>query len=300
MTTKAKNFSPLLILSILLTLCIGCHLAKTSPRPAPVDLSLDEIIKNYNDNFYKIPKLKATISQWTLDFVEPIANEQGELENKYHHYNELGGVLFFKPGIDEDDRGSFYLQTRAPANPEALVIASNENEFWMYTLTGKFGFWGKYKDLGKLNTEDMFFDPQLLLDFIGWRPLNSKAVRPAYKIFPEKNILECIEFDGRGLRIAREIIFDRYTNLPTEINGYSWDGQLVIHSQLDNYIEFGDDKALVPTKILISFPVKESSMLIRLDKYRPSTRDKTSLFSRPESIEGVDDYRQITDDNINY
>ncbi len=272
-------------------LLVGCGPAKklqTMPEP----LSLEELVYQYNENFYKIPPLRATVGQWTLEFLEEYIDADGQLQRKYHRYNELGGRLFFQPGIGTANRGSFYLLTRAPANPEALVIASNEQQYWMYTRSGGFGYWGNYEDF-QAGRDEVFFDPQLLLDFIGWRPLNFYPVPPAYKVLPEHNILFYVEYENNRGRIAKELIFDRRSNRLIEVRGYDYDGQLIMHSQLENYIEMEQANAWLPTKITISFPQQESSMTLRLEKFMVDQADRSRVFQRPESIEGVEQFLQI-------
>lgn len=257
----------------------GCP-SKLSPIPEP--LTRQQGLDLYNANVKAVPPFKATILQWKAEFPD----EQGELKK----HEEWGGNVLYHPFLNEQSPARFYLKANAPGK-EALVLGSNEKEFWMYSKWGNYGLWGKHKHQGKPCARKMLIPPQLILEFIGLAPLPEQPPYPVYKVNPQTNIIEYVAEDDEGYSCRREIIIDRRSNLPTEINAYNRNGQKIMHSTLKNYQTL--DRAHLPADILLSWPKEKSFIHLRLFGFKVDEKDRSKLFIRPVRIPGIDDYQQI-------
>ena len=166
----------------------------------------------------------------------------------------------------------------------------------MYSRVPKFkrGWWGKYEHIGKPCAKKMPFHPQSLLELLGLRPLPAQADQPPYplyKVGPEDNIIEYVLMTDDGLSLQREIIIDRRTDLPREINVYDRTGQRVMQSRLDNYQQVGT--AHVPGDILIRSAEGDNSLHLQLHRFKVDARDRSSLFMRPDRVTGIEEFTQI-------
>ena len=259
----------------------GC-LRAPSLSHIPDPLSRQEAVELYNANVSAVASFKASILQWQAQFPD----ERGKIKT----YKEWGGSILYRPPAGGDIPAPFYLRAQAPGK-EALVIGSNEKEFWMYSKWGHYARWGKYEHLGKPCVRQMLIPPQLILEFIGLRPISSEPPYPVYKVYSQTNVIEYIAVDEQGYSCRREIIIDRRSNLPAEINAYNGDGQKIMHSELKNYQNLAH--ARLPADIFLSWPAQKSFIHLKINSYKVDEKDRSKLFIRPLRIPDVDDYQQI-------
>ncbi len=289
----------------LLLVVVGCGCPPpVRPEPMPEPVSLEQTLADVNANVAAVGAFKADIWEWWADFPDPQKDEI-----KHHH--ELGGKWFYHPDPQGQPAGMF-LQCNGPLQA-GLVVGSNAREFWFYSQWGKSGGWGKYEHVGKPCSQAVQFDPQILLEFIGLAPLPLEP-RPLYKVGPEKSSIEYIIFssnDGVELltpdppnaaAMRREIIIDRRTQLPVEVNAYNAAGLRIMHSELKNYTTVGEDKnrgpdasvtARLPKDILLRWDQQDAQLRLKLSSIRPDEKNRSKLFTRPESVSGLDSYKQI-------
>ena len=273
-------FQILLLGSFLFVL--GCP----PPRgPVPEPLPRYDAIERYNANVNAIQPFKAVIAEWETEFIDP--------DGKKQHFNELGGSIFYRPPFGEGSRPKIYAQTEV-LGQDAWVVGSNETEYWMYSQWGKFGRWGKHKHYGKDCVAMMPIHPQVLLEFIGLLPLPNEPPYPLYKIRAETYVIEYVVLKNEGYFSKREIIVDRRTNLPREINAYNADGLMILHSELKKYKPLAE--AMLPTEICISFPKENSFLRLKLKSYMIDAKNRDALFIRPKIIPDIEDYLQIDKD----
>jgi len=275
---------------ILVLLCfapiglMGCNVAKVAIGES---ITRQEAMGRYNRNVDAIVPFKAKVAQWEAKWVDD--------KGKTQHHTDSAGSVFYVPPKKADGRALFYLMTKALLD-EALVVGSNEKEFWMYSKPAKVGRWGKYEHRNKDCGGAIAVDPQVFLEFIGLSYLSVEAPYPAYKVTDKENVIEIIDYVDDGFRIQREIVIDRRSDLPTEINAYDIDGNRIMQSKLSDYKKLGD--AWLPSEICIS--TEDGKSLFRLNlkgfrKLEASSLEKynRTLFKRKENPSGIDDYQQI-------
>jgi len=253
--------------------------------PVPEPLTRHQALELYNANVQAIQPFRAGIAEWEMEFIDP--------DGEKKHFKELFGKIFYRPPTQVDTPAKFYLEASAPLQ-KGWVIGSNEKEYWMYSQWAQFGRWGKYKHYGKDCAALVPVHPQVLLEFAGLLPLPNEPPYPLYKVRTENYIIEYIVLKHEGYSSKREIIVDRRTNLPREINAYNADGLMIMHSILKNYKTLG--KAKLPTEIYLSFPKEDSFLRLKISSYKLDTKAREPLFRRPTKISGIEDYLQIDKD----
>jgi outer membrane lipoprotein-sorting protein len=252
--------------------------------PVPEPLTRQEGLESYNANVNAVVSFKAAIAEWEVEFPDE--------KEKKKHFEELvwGGSIIYRPPVSWDVSARFRLEARAPFET-AFVLGSNEDEFWMYSELAEHGGWGKYQHLGKSCSNNVLIPPQLILEFIGLRPIPDQPPFPVYKIYPETHVFEYIDVDDEGYSSKREIVIDRRSNLPVEINAYSSEGQRIMHSELQDYKPLAD--AMLPTSIFLSWPNRDTFIRLKIRSYKVDEKDRSKLFVRPTKISGIKDYQQI-------
>ena len=270
---------------VLLLPVIGCP-PPVPPAPIPPAISRAQALQRYNRNVASVPAFSAHLSQWKTAGTDPATDKE-------FSHSDSGGRLFYHPALLPADRPSFYLRANSSFASEALVIGCNADEFWIYSEPGNFGGWGDFDAETEIATPGMFIDPEILLECVGLRPLPASLLTEShfYKIRPERNIMEYAT-DVRGGSYLREIILDRRTDLPVEINHYDQHGQWVVHTELGNYQPLAD--AMLPGEVIITFPVDGSLLQLKLDRFRPDQKDRSRLFTRPQEKLGPDHYGHIS------
>jgi hypothetical protein len=253
--------------------------------PVPEPLPRLNAIERYNTNVNAIPPFKAGIVEWEMEFTDP--------EGEKRRFKELFGKIFYRPPAQAEVPAEFYLEASAPLQ-KGWVVGSNEQEYWMYSQWAEFGRWGKYQYYGKDCAASVPVHPQVLLEFAGFLPLPSTPPYPLYKVRTETYVIEYVILKNEGYSSKREIILDRRTDLPREINAYDPDGRMIMHSELSKYKPLGD--AILPTEIFLSFPKEDSFLRLKLSGYKADPKNRAPLFQRPLTLSGIKDYQQIDKD----
>lgn len=289
---------------LLMIVSVGCP-PPVKPGPMPEPVSLEQTLADVNANVAAVGAFKADIWEWWADFPDPEKDEM-----KHHH--ELGGKWFYHPD-PERQPASMYLQCNGPLKA-GLVVGSNAREYWFYSEWGESGGWGKYEHVGKPCSKTVQFDPRVLLEFIGLAPLPWEP-KPVYKIGPETSTIEYTILrepnqDRTDLIpttqevevvMRREIIIDRRTQLPIEVNAYNAAGLRLMHSELKDYTAVGNnhrgqetrDTARLPKDILLRWDQQDAQLRLKLSSIKPDEKDRGKLFTRPESVPGLENYEQI-------
>lgn len=123
------------------------------------------------------------------------------------------------------------------------------------------------------------------MEFIGLRAIPiEKLIRPypIYKVLPEQNVIEYALPDETGLR---EIIIDRRSNLPRQINQYDNTGQRIFESKLGHYQSLG--AAMLPGDITLTAPADGSYFRLKLSNYKIPQVIAPSLFQPPADIDSI-------------
>jgi len=270
----------ILLLSILFV--VGCPPPLV---PVPEPLTRHDALEHYNANVQAIQPFRVGIAEWEMEFMDP--------DGEKRHFKELFGKIFYRPSAQAQNPAKFYLEASA-ALQNGWVVGSNEQEYWMYSQWAEFGRWGKYQYYGKDCAASVPVHPQILLEFTGLLPLPIQPPYPLYKIRAETYVIEYVILKNEGYSSKREIVIDRRTNLPREINAYNADGLMIMHSELKKYKPLAE--AMLPTEIFISFPKEKSFLRLKLTSYKLDTKNRDALFIRPKKIPGIEDYLQIDKD----
>ena len=251
----------------------------------------------YNANVSAIPAFKAHVSQWEIRLIDPETN-------KKHHHTDFSGLVYHRAAAQDGTRPDFYLCLRAALESEALVLASNNEEFWFYSKMAKQGWWGTYTTHAEQLGERTPMNPNVMLACIGFQPLPTDRRRepyPLYKIEPEHNIIEYVITGETGLQLRREIIIDRRSDLPAAINDYNEHGLPVRQTILGDYTPLGE--AMLPGTVKITQASDGSFLRLKLHRFKidktPHSEKRDRLYQRPEHVPGLKNYENI-DTRLHY
>lgn len=277
-----ENYYIFLIIMAPMLLGLGCCPSQVSLEPVPEPLTLHEAVTYYNENVKAVGDFSAKVEEWGLQFYE---------EQKKHSFDYSGGKIFYRPAQPPGRFPLFSMKTKGPTlehGGEALVVGSNEKEFWMYSRPAQWSYWDTHENAGQFDFESILvINPQSILEFIGLRAIPiERLIRPypIYKVLPEQNVIEYALPDETGLR---EIIIDRRNNLPQQINLYDHTGQRIFESKLGNYQSLG--AAMLPGEITLTAPVDDSYFRLKLSNYKIPQVIPPSIFERPVDIESIRD-----------
>ena len=249
--------------------------------PKPVDngpvqeaLSRSEALELYNANVRAIPPFFATISNWKARFTD----SEGETKN----FDELGGKLYYHPVANQNLPPKFYLKTSVLGRG-ALIIGSNQQEYWMYSQWVDSGGWGKYQHLGKPCAENIPIHPRTLLEFIGLMELDESSANIKYENRPDTYVIKILDPDSEFMN-RREIIFDRRTRLPVRIIAYDANNRPTLSSELKNYKPLAE--AMIPGDIILAWPDQDAYFKLNLVRIKPDIKngkiaDRSRVFTRP-------------------
>jgi len=280
--TKAILLGNGICLAVLLLTGSGC--GPPAKLPVPPAIAMGQALKYFNANVAAIPPFSAKIKHWKGRFLD----EKGKAVKA----DGAGTKLYFYPPSGSSELARIYLRASTLIEKETLVLASNDKECWMYSKVADYGQWGKYAHQGKLCSRAMPFNPQTVLEFVGWRPLPNEGPYPVYRVNPEQYVLEYIGYENDRFYLNREIIIDRRSNLPLALKTYDKSGRVVMQSTLKNYQKLDD--AFLPAYIKIDFPQEQSYLELKLKSFRVNHREKPQLFIRPDI--DLKDFQQIDQD----
>ena len=275
---------------LVMVLACGCAQPKR-PLPLPAPLDRDEALRRYNENVEAIPAFKARIRHWELQLV----NEQ-----TVESHSGSGARVFYRPPVSDDAFPPFYLWADSTpiVGDAALVIGSNAQEYWLYSEPAKRGIWGQHGHEDRSCTPKEPFNPRLLVEMMGLRPIPDdpeSAPYPLYKVLAEEYVIEYAETSDNGLRVRREIFFDRQTDLPVRIYVYDDRGLRLLECRLDpkTYQIIGE--AHLPGNIELLSDLDGSYLRLRLREFREDFVDRAELFVRPVEVRNVE-FTQIDKD----
>ena len=276
------------IVGMVAVLIAGCIPPK-SLEPMPAPLLREQALQIYNANVRAVPAFAASISDWQVKLKD---------DGKIHNHTGNGRRIFYRPPGRAADRADFYLVARAVFE-DAFVIGSNQAEYWLASEVGKFAMWGLHANIGKDCVEQVVLDPELFLEFVGLQTVPTDGDGSTYVMYhvtDEDNIIQYAVMTDEGMRLYRQIVVDRRTNLPRGVTGYDSAGLEFMRSELKNYKPVKPlDDVMLPADILLSWPGAESFIHLKIGWYKVDTEPKEKLFMRPRRFSGVEpeDYRQV-------
>lgn len=174
-----------------------------------------------------------------------------------------------------------YLQGDVAFDPKAIILGSNEEEFWLAMKPKEvssywWGRWAEQNGEGALK-----LDPKLLLEAFGVLAGGNKE---SWLLSREEGSDVLAETDGPGL--SRKIYIDNCSYRVWKIVRIDADGKNAAITKLDRYKELSEDFS-VPTVIEIvsrGWDGSEDSLRITLDSAKSaqfSNKQKSRLFNRP-------------------
>ena len=259
----------------------GCCNHNKLLESVPEPISREHAVSVFNTNALAVTDFSARINEWEIQFFED--------EQTRHHFNEKGGKIFYRTLRPGEKYPQFYLNASGgPLGQEALVVASDQEEFWMYSRPAHWSFRDTHENAASLSNQNMFImNPQFILEFIGLQPIPVEILPwpyPIYKVAPEKNYLEYALPGESGLR---EIVIDRRSNLPEQINFYDRFGLRILESRLGNYQSLGE--ARLPGEIILSSPNDKSFFRLQLTNYQLKEDISPRLFCVPDDFDSISD-----------
>ncbi|MFC1783251.1 hypothetical protein ACFL02_06655 [Planctomycetota bacterium] len=272
-----------LIIFVLLGLWgLGCCPTQVSLEPVPEPLTLQEAVKCYNDNVRAVGDFSAKVEEWGLQFYE---------DQKKHSFDYRGGKIFYRPAPPNGRFPLFSMITKGPTlehGGEALVVGSNEEDFWMYSRPAKWSFRDTHANAAKFGPESLLImNPQSLLEFIGLRPIPIEKLKWPYLLYKVRPELNVIEYILPGETCFREIFIDRRSNLPQQISLYDQSGRCIFKSKLGHYQNLG--AAMLPGDITLTAPADGSYFRLKLSNYKIPQVIAPSLFQPPVDFDDIAD-----------
>ncbi|MHC4843519.1 MAG: hypothetical protein ACYTEE_06930 [Planctomycetota bacterium] len=191
---------------------------------------------------------------------------------------------------------NFYLQGDIAFDPRALVVGSNEEEFWLSIKPKEISgyWWGQWQDGNR--TETLLISPKMLLDVLGITPIDYSATQ-AWTLANDGVFDILTQIDGSGkLRQKIYVYCCDYTIRKVEY--YDVDEELAAIVKMDKFKEFSQDLT-APTLINI-VSNKEADphvdIYIRLAAVSPTQLDQKQqqfLFVLPPNRKFENIYRII-------
>jgi hypothetical protein len=265
----------------------GCPPPPVALAPVPPPLSREQAFAAYNANAAAVGEFRCTRGDWEVSF----ADEKGDMK----HYNGSDIKVYYRPPAAPGAPALFYLLASVPFESQAWVVGSNEKEFWMYSKPAQRGWWGQYAHLGERCANTLpIGNPQLVLQDLGVLPLSEEVMQAGatvYLVLPEQNVIQYTLTTPAGVSLTRQIIIDRRSNDPIEINTYDARHMLLAQSKLADYQELG--AARLPSDILVRAPESNSFLHLRLQNFKSDNVQRAALFLRPQRVPGIKDYQQI-------
>lgn len=250
--------------------------------PTPPALGREALIEAHNANVSGIPDFKAHLARWQL---------QLRTEEDTRSFNETGGTVIYRAPDEPGDRPMVYITASTSLENNVWVAGANGREYWWFSRRAKKAQWGYFRNIGKPCAANMPFNPYTLLDFAGLLPLADESNQFTLEVDDETYVVERNGIGAEVPFVERQYIFDRRTNLVVEVNAYGSDGQQLVHSEVGSYEQLGT--AMVPREILLSWPVQDSYLRLKLNRFKIEVKDRAGLFIRPEQVRDIDTFKQI-------
>ncbi len=257
------------------------------PIVSPEPLTLDDTIQAYQANIAAIPAFKASLDKWYAKWYDPKTDRQ-------HSHKDLSGKMFYQPSTTPDQNPRLYLQADTAFLTRAFVIGANQDEFFIYSRAAHSGAWGTFANIDQPCSIRPIIHPHDFLRFLGLlNPAPSSDYQPVYRITPTESIIEYVYITPDQLQLAHEIIFPRGSHLPSSMNIFDAEGNVVLHTEIKNYLPLGN--AQIPTDISFQLSDKQSQLNLKLRALKEdSTPERRQpLFERPEQVPDVDSFLQL-------
>jgi hypothetical protein len=248
---------------VVCALGILCACAQTAPPRSGYfgpTLPLSDVVAQINANNSKIPTLWAR-----QDFEATIVDVKA---NKSHFVNGYGTLLYSSP-----DR--LRLVGRKEVT-DLFDMGTDGTNFWLRLVPDTDTFWwGSLSDARKMGSGDIPIRPDLILEVLGIRPIDSGLLdepAPVMRFSNSADVYMVVWQSrvGDHWDAVKEIWYDRATLHPRRVVLFEPDGRVAINAVLSNFVLVKTEGAsqeqwpYVATKYDLSFPESGSTMTLQL------------------------------------
>ena len=188
----------------------------------------------------------------------------------------LSVLVFVKPPVE------IYLQGDATLVPKAIVLGSNEREFWLSIRPKEIStyWWGKWSELD--SSEGLLMNPKTLFEALGIAEIKAEENWS----LSNEGAFDVLTRRERGVVIKKIYIYS-HDYLVKKIEYFDLQGKAIAHTELGGYREVSDG-FFVPALIKIvayGQNKSEDSLSITLDlksiKPKKITERQQKAFERP-------------------
>lgn len=200
-----------------------------------------------------------------------------DTDKKKHQKEPLTVRVLVKPPVE------IYLQGDATLSPKAIVLGSNEREFWLLLRPGEIStyWWGQWSE--QVSSKGLKINPRTLFEALGIMEIDAEE---NWSLSNEGDF-DILTRRERGVVIKKIFIYRR-DYLAKKIVYFDLSGQAVAFTELDDYKEVSE-RFFVPTSIkIITYGQDngEESLSINLDlkSVKPeefSERKRNYFFNPP-------------------
>ncbi len=193
---------------------------------------------------------------------------------KKHKKESLTVLVFVKPPVE------IYLQGDATLAPKAIVLGSNEREFWLSIRPISTYWWGQWSEQD--SSEGLLINPRTLFEALGVAEIKAEENWS----LSNEGAFDVLTRRERGVVIKKIYIYSR-DYLVKKIEYFDSNGQAVAYTELDGYKEVSDG-FFVPALIkIITYGQNKSkdslSITLNLKSIKPKkiTERQQKVFERP-------------------
>jgi hypothetical protein len=264
------------LLCIILSACHPQAPDTTRPYYAGPTLPLDELIARVNENNSRVSTLWSSISSFQAWFTDSDGHQ--------HYVDGSGGsVLYQWPD-------SLRVITKNEFT-DLFDLGSDGARFWVWEKPDHLFWWGTYANLGKPGSQEIPIRPDLVLEVLGIRPINTNLLQlpaPVMRFDGDEDAYMVV-WHTRGIDrwvAQKEVWFDRPTLHPRLIRLFDYDGRVVLQARLVKYVPVEPNDKTIPqtqwpmmaSSFQLFFPENKTKMNFEL------SQQCLSRYGRPSPV----------------
>jgi hypothetical protein len=191
-------------------------------------LPLEKVVRNIDDNNLRLPTLWARVKYFEATEVDRATGKVKSFIN-----GDQGTLLYTSPD-----------SIRLTVNKQVadlFVMGSDASQFWFDQPHDKIYYWGKYADIGSATTSQIPIRPDLVMEVLGVRPLDTNLLSepaPVLRFNNDADVYMIVWQKHSADRwvAQKEIWYDRQTLLPTTVLLFDANGRVVLRAWLSNFV----------------------------------------------------------------
>jgi outer membrane lipoprotein-sorting protein len=209
-------------------LALGLCACNSTPPPAVGyfgdTLTLGQLVERVNENNQKLPTL------WARERFEAAIVDRRK--NTTSHIDGYGNLLFTGPN-----------EMKLTAKNEVadlFEMGSDGMRFWLYEKHDQVFWWGKYADLDKVNEAEIPVRPDMVMEVLGIRPVDTDLLRQPAPVMRFNSASDAYMIDWQietvdHWAVLKEIWYDRQTFLPNRVVLFDAKGRVVLWARLSKF-----------------------------------------------------------------